>query len=137
MLAELNTENVVIDDLPIVLRDMVGIIGLPATLTIVKHYGGVRLYVPRNMPPHHILARLIGFEAASKLATEFGGQDHFDIPRAVSAIRAVRNTELAEKFRKGKTLRELALEYAMTERGITKVLAAQGSSQDDRQSPLF
>lgn len=137
MLAELSTDNVVIDDLPGVLRDMVEIIGLPATLTIVKHYGGVRLYVPGNMVPHHILARLIGFEAACKLSSEFGGMDHFDIPRAVSAVRAVRNAELAEKFRKGKTLRQLAIEYAMTERGITKALATQGTSQDDRQSPLF
>jgi hypothetical protein len=137
MRVELTEDNVAVDSLPSVLRDMAGIIGLQATLKIVKHYGGVRLYVPRSMSPEHILSRIIGFEAAIKLAGEFGGMDHFDIPRAVAAIRATRNAEMSEKFRKGKTLRELAIEYAMTERGVMKALDASGTSHDDRQSPLF
>lgn len=80
---------------------MTAAIGLPATLTIVSIYGGVRLYVP--MTPEHILAHLIGFETALKLSKEYGGPDHFDIPRAVVALRAARNNEIADKFVKGAT----------------------------------
>lgn len=116
---------------------MTAAIGLPATLTIVSIYGGVRLYVPITMTPEHILAHLIGFETALKLSKEYGGLDHFDIPRAVVALRAARNNEIADKFVKGATLRQLALTYCMTERGVTKILSGQDVRQDDRQAGLF
>ncbi|WP_254504350.1 Mor transcription activator family protein [Duganella vulcania] len=89
------------------------------------------------MTPEHVLARLIGFDLALKLSAEFGGMDHFDIPRAAGALRMVRNRDIAEKFIKGKTLRQLALEYLMTERAIQKILAEYGTSQTDRQAVLF
>jgi hypothetical protein len=137
MIATLNTDNVCLDDLPGLLREMAGLIGLSATLVIVQHYGGVRLYVPITMTPEHILSRLIGFETALKLSSEYGGLTHFDIPRAVAALRSARNAEISDKFIKGKSVRELALYYMMTERGITKILANQGIGMDDRQADLF
>lgn len=136
MMAELSTQ-IELSDLPAKLREINSIVGLEATLTIVKHYGGVRLYVPMSMTPDHILARLIGFEAAVKLAKEFGGMDHFDIPRAAEAVRSVRNREISEKYMKGKSLRLLAIEYQMTERSILKILSASGINNNERQAKLF
>ncbi|MFZ6748538.1 Mor transcription activator family protein [Undibacterium sp. Ren11W] len=137
MIAELSADSISIDDLPQQLRQVADLIGLQATLVLVRHYGGVRLYVPMLMTPEHILSRLIGFETALKLASEFGGIDHFDIPRATGALRLVRNRQIADKYVKGKSLRNLALEYAMTERAIVKILAGVGTTQEDRQANLF
>jgi hypothetical protein len=134
---ELHADQVRLEDLPQQLRHIAAIIGLQATLLLVRNYGGVRLYVPVTIAPDHILAKLIGFELAVKLAAEFGGMDHFDIPRAAGALRVVRNRDIVEKFVKGKTLRQLALEYLMTERAIQKILAECGASQEDRQAALF
>ena len=134
---ELHADQVKLEDLPQQLRHIAAIVGLQATLLLVRNYGGVRLYVPVNMTPGHILAKLVGFELALKLSAEFGGMDHFDIPRASGALRVVRNREIVEKFIKGKTLRLLALEYLMTERAIQKILADCGASQEDRQAALF
>ena len=78
-------------DLPGVLREFERIVGLPATLRIVSIYGGVRLYVPRQMHAGHPLAVLIGVDAAQRLAEVYGGEEHFDIPRAVAIARASRN----------------------------------------------
>jgi hypothetical protein len=136
MMAELSTQ-IELSDLPEKLQEINGIVGLEATLTIVKHYGGVRLYVPMTMTPDHILARLIGFDAAVKMAKEFGGMDHFDIPRAADALRAVRNREILDKYTKGKSLRLLAIEYQMTERSILKILAANTVKHEIRQTRLF
>lgn len=136
MIAELSTQ-IELSDLPAKLQEINAIVGLEATLTIVKHYGGVRLYVPMTMTPDHILARLIGFDAAIKLAKEFGGMDHFDIPRAAEAVRAVRNRDISEKYMKGKSLRLLAIEYQMTERSILKILATCSVNNNERQTKLF
>lgn len=137
MIAELTADQVELNDLPQQLQTIADVIGLPATLTLVKHYGGVRLYVPMNMTPEHILSRLIGFDVALKLAKEFGGMDHFDIPRAAAAIRTVRNRSITDKYRKGKSLRELALEFMMTERMIVKILSEAGTNDECRQAKLF
>ena len=134
---ELRPDQVRLEDLPQQVRQIVRVVGMQAALQLVRNYGGVRLYVPTNMTPDHILARIIGFEAAVKLAGEYGGMQHFDIPRAAGALRLVRNREIAEKFVKGKSLRQLALEYMMTERGIQKILTECGTSQEDRQAALF
>lgn len=137
MHALLTEDKVDIEDLPGVLRQMADLIGLQATLTIVKHYGGVRLYVPRNMTPEHILAKMIGFPAACKLSKEYGGVDHFDIPRAVAAIRNARDADIARKLSMGKSARDLAIEYQMTERGINKVSERLGGVKNDKQAHLF
>jgi Mor family transcriptional regulator len=56
---------------------------------------------------------------------------------AHSRLSVVRNRDIVEKFVKGKTLRQLVLEYLMTERAIQKILAECGASQEDRQAALF
>ncbi|MFZ6687527.1 Mor transcription activator family protein [Undibacterium sp. SXout11W] len=137
MIAELTADQIDLNDLPQQLQTIADIIGLPATLTLVKHYGGVRLYVPMTVTPEHILSRLIGFDTALKLAKEFGGMDHFDIPRAAGALRTVRNRRIVDKFNKGKSLRELALEFVMTERMIVKILSHSGATHENRQANLF
>jgi Mor family transcriptional regulator len=89
------------------------------------------------MTPDHILARQIGFDEASKLSAEYGGLAHFEIPFGKKAIRAVRDTEIAERYIKGTPIRQLARAYILTERGITKILAKRQIGQEDRQAALF
>ncbi|NVM78882.1 Mor family transcriptional regulator [Duganella sp. SG902] len=137
MTSVLHPDQIALTDLPHQVRHIAAIVGLSAALKLVQNYGGVRLYVPVTMRPDHILARMIGFDEACKLSAEFGGMDHFDIPRAAGAIRLVRNREIVYKFVKGKTLRQLALEYVLTERAIQKILSEAGASIDDRQVSLF
>jgi hypothetical protein len=137
MITELRPNLIALEDLPLQLRLVSAVVGLQATLLLVRNYGGVRLYVPVRMTPDHVLSRLLGFDLALKLSAEFGGMDHFDIPRAAGAVRVVRNRQIAEKFIKGKSLRLLALEYQLTERAIQKILAGSDTSQEDRQAALF
>ena len=118
--------------LPGVLREMVGLIGLPATLRIVEAYGGVRLYVPSHMDAGHDLAQLVGFDAASKLSSEYGGMDHFDVPRAAQALRAVRSAQIRADRARGMTHRELARKYALTERWIRHLLGEHDDGSGDQ-----
>lgn len=121
--------------LPGVLREMVSCIGLQATLRIVEHYGGVRLYVPVEIEADHPIAQMIGLDAARKLAAEYGGQDHFDIPRAAAALRAVRARQIRADRATGMTHRALARKYHLTERWIRHVLGDEETTAE--QAGLF
>lgn len=118
----LDADSIDIEDLPATLREMAALIGLPHTLTLVRHYGGTRLYVPREATPEHLLARLVGFEAMARLCQHYGSGEHFDIPRALDATIAVRNREIRRQAQMGKSQRELALAYRMTERHVRNIL---------------
>lgn len=127
-------QDEIYDLLPGILRELVDLIGLAATQKLVERYGGVRLYVPKQFDPEHALVKLIGHTAAAKLVTAFGGQDHFDIPKALSATIAVRNARIKAEYGE-LSQRTLALKYDLTERQIRNILA--GVAEDDGQSDLF
>ena len=117
-----------------ILQDLVELIGLHPTMQLVQAYGGVRLYVPKlALEADHPLARLIGSEAAKKLQAMYGGEPHFDIPKAERALRAVRDAEICRQ-RLNTSVRLLALEYRLTERQIRTIC---GEMVDDRQQTIF
>lgn len=122
-----------IDDLPGILRDLVDLIGLTGTLTLVEHYGGVRLYVPVKYDPGHPLVKQIGHYAASKLIEVYAGE-HFDMPKAEKALRAVRNRKIRAMYGQ-KSQRRLAMEFGLTEKQIRNILADM--STEYTQEKLF
>ena len=120
--------------LPGVLREMTELIGLPATMAIVRRFGGVRLYVPVNVPPDHILISLVGMQKAERLAERFGGQEHFDIPKAEAALRHLRNEAIKQQWPEV-SQSQLALKYGLTERTVREILG--GEQQGTTQMGLF
>lgn len=127
--AEINT-----DLLPPILQDLVELIGLHLTMKLVETHGGTRLFVPkREVADDHPLARLLGAQAANKLVGAYGGEEHFDIPLALRAMKAVRNAQIRAR-RPHSSLRLLALEFRTTERNIRIIC---GEMVDDRQQGLF
>ncbi len=120
--------------LPGILQEIAGLIGLPATLQLVRYYGGVRLYVPKRFDPDHVLVKVVGHAAAAKLVENFGGEDHFDIPLARAAVLAVRNASIRVEYCE-LSQRQLALKYSLTERQVRNILT--GVEEDDGQTDLF
>lgn len=130
----MNSAEVNVDLLPPLLQTVVDLIGLEKTFILVKARGGVRLYVPKGkMADDHDLVRMIGREAAEALQAEFGGMDHFDLPRAERALRAIKHAEV-KRMREQFSVRTVALECELTERGVRKIC---GRLEDDRQDQLF
>lgn len=120
--------------LPPILRQFAEIIGLANTAILVKHYGGTRLYVPKQFDPEHPIAKLIGHECAVKLTAAVGGNEHIDIPKGEIAIKAVRDVKIRNERASGVTQARLAIKYQLTERQIRNIC---GPEDDDRQSFLF
>ncbi len=134
MISDALIAEIDIEDLPGILRELVELMGLPATLKLVDHYGGVRLYVPVKYDSEHVLVRQIGAPAATILIEHYGGEEHFDIPKAERALRAVRDRRIRAEYA-FKSRRRLAREYDLTERQIGNIVA--GVEWDDGQESLF
>ena len=88
------------DYLPPSLCELVDVIGLQATQSLVSEYGGVRLTVPTKMPEDHPLAELLGIDAARKLSHHYA-QERLDVPNAKAAIMAVRNQNMRQEHADG------------------------------------
>lgn len=119
--------------LPGVLPEMVELIGIADTMKIVEEYGGVRLYIPQDVPPEHPLAALIGLENAQKLAGRFGGERP-EIPLVAAVMRQARDIEIRSLW-PGLSQRQLALKYKTTERNIRLILGK--CERDENQMQLF
>jgi Mor family transcriptional regulator len=127
--------------LPPLLQDFERLIGLEPTMALVRHSGGLRIYIPtpERVTADHIFAHVIGLENLLKLAEVYGGESHFQLPKAERALIQVRNARIAQAYTTHKTARELAVEYHLTERQVERILAAAGAEapEDRRQAVLF
>lgn len=123
-----------IDLLPPILQEIVELIGLHLAMKLVQQYGGVRLYVPKeDVSPGHELVKLLGAAAVKRLQSRFGGDEHFDIPKAERALRAARDVGIKAR-RHNASCRSLAIEYRLTERRIRSIC---NDEDNDRQQSLF
>lgn len=127
--------DVRIDDLPESLQEMVQVIGLRATIKLMEHFGGVRIWVPSEIPPDHELRRHLG-DAADKLASYYA-LESVAVPRGVTALRRIRDQQIRARYAAGQTAPALAREYGMTERRIWYIIAEAGETEPRRQGELF
>lgn len=74
--------------------------GIRAALILGSEKGCQTVYIPHRFGPKHWLPKLIGMEAALKLAAEFGGSK-LDIPPALVGEKRRRQRAIAEMTRKG------------------------------------
>lgn len=54
--------------------ELTGLIGPDAALALCQAYGGVALYIPKNIKADSDLARIVGLAALRVLATVYGGE---------------------------------------------------------------
>lgn len=121
------------DLLPRLLQDFVRLIGLHATMILVEHFGGRRLYVPGRPNPDHHLAGLIGYDNLVKLSNVYGLEDHFDIPKADAALRHLRNIKIRSEYGP-KSAEVLAREHKITRRRVLQIVGIEPADDPDQVS---
>ena len=130
-----------IDLLPPLLQEFERLVGLQATMALVRRWGGLRVYfpTPERVTEDHPYAEVIGIDALLKLAKEYGGLPHFQLPKAERALQAMRNARIAADYATNKTAREIAAEYGLTEGQVVRIVAMLGvnAPPDRRQRALF
>jgi len=124
-----------IHDLPESLTDVADAIGLPATLALVEHAGGVRIYVPERLSDDHRLVEWLGRDAAAMLSDAYAGEE-LVVPRCAEALRRVRNRQIRRERSEGARPAELALRYRLTERQVFTILARDDAPASDQFSLL-
>ncbi|MDO8933549.1 MAG: Mor transcription activator family protein [Rhodocyclaceae bacterium] len=91
-----------LDHLPRTARDLVELLGLPATLRLVESYGGKTIDVAKGKRARGIaqileISERIGAIAAQKLAGRYGGAP-LPVPSCKRAVLAMRDAALQARF---------------------------------------
>ena len=128
-------------ELPPTIARIAELIGLQAALRLVEKFGGTRIYIPEELPtPDHVLAKTIGYGEANALCAAFA-RDWLSVPRCTDRLRAQRDNQIRQEYDGGRSVRELAREYEMTERNIWRIVASDDKPVavpvDPRQRSLF
>ncbi|MGB1762983.1 Mor transcription activator family protein [Alloalcanivorax xenomutans] len=114
-------DGIFVEDLPELLQEISQLIGIPATLLLVEHFGGIHLFIPTHFSDQRAFVAVVGHRAASLLIQQYGGNTLY-IARAASALRALRNMEIAGRFEGGLSAERLAREYGVSVRQIWNIL---------------
>lgn len=124
------------DGLPQSLIEVVHTIGLAATLSLVRHAGGTRVYVPVEHDDGHVISSWIGTASAKLLVDRFGG-DLLIVPRCLLAMRNVRDRQIRAQRKQGARVADLALQYRLTDRQVYTILSQRDCDSDERQHTLL
>ncbi|MBU0931318.1 MAG: hypothetical protein KJ585_04865 [Alphaproteobacteria bacterium] len=111
------------------LAAIVSAVGQEAALKLTSHFGGTRLYVPRQIGDHHPICVALGREDADRLAIYCGGSA-LSIPKQAARRERVRQLLTGRSL----TIAQIAVETAYSERHIYRM---QREAEDDRQPGLF
>lgn len=130
--------EIFLQDLPEVLREIADLVGVPATLKLVESYGGTHLIVPSRYNPDHPLTRVVGHAASVQICQRYSGTSLY-VARIKSAIKTLRDIEIASRYDGGVSVPQLAREYELSDRQIWNVLKNPNTlrAEKPRQTSLF
>lgn len=105
------------------LDDVCALIGFTSTVTLIRWYGGTKVYIPGTAGADHVLARLIGLPAMRALVREFGNESLWvpDSPggqhQAADALKKRVRTMVLE----GWSTSSIAAELAISNRHVQRI----------------
>lgn len=109
-----------LSSLPKMVRDLIDLIGMEETKSMLKSYGGKRKYVPQNKGQLPESWGVLTFESFLKICSAYSG-DTIEIPKIDSFERAERNREIVYLAQRGMSRRELGQRYGLTYRQIGNI----------------
>lgn len=125
-----------LEALPPMMRDLVRVIGLTATLRLIGSQGGTRITVPHKLREHDPIAVLLGLEVFGKLVEEYGGE-YLTLPKGDSYLRELRHEQVREFDRKGMHVDDIAEATGYTRRHVFNILGGYADTRDTFTMDLF
>lgn len=128
-------------NLPAILAEIAEVAGYDAAIAIADVRGGTQIYIPPAPDADHWLCRLIGYEAAQKVADRFTGGvgigRRVDLPLGPSGHQARVRARVDAMLREGRSERDIALATRYSTRGIRKRRQQLGVTEPERQLSLL
>lgn len=123
-----------------VLKELVELLGLDATLAIVNKFGGTRLFFSKSVVKKSKLISVIGQEKYEHLVKYYRGRGtDVYIPNARKLRQFLRDKAIIEMRRKHMPIAEIALKMSLSERRVAEICARHRSSstasQPERADP--
>ncbi|MGI9273849.1 MAG: Mor transcription activator family protein [Endozoicomonas sp.] len=106
--------------------EIVELLGLEKTLQLEQVLGGQRKYIAANPSERSPIVRVIGMDAARRLATRFGGMLLY-IPQHLAS--RVRNQEILLAVWAGEHKQAIGHRYGLVERTIRKIVQGECNAQ--------
>ena len=116
---------------PAGLVELAEVVGPEAALILQRDWGGIRLYVPRNLDESHPIALAIGWDAALKLCQWRPGEQLL-----LPSLYAARSRKAMIAAAKGSHA-QIARALGVTERHVRGVKAGAREEADTNQDDLF
>lgn len=116
------------------MRRLVAAVGFGDALRICRKWGGRELDFPKTDAGRDFLALTLGFDVATKLVEEFGGQ-RLRIPAEHRALIQARNAEIWRAREQGMSTGKIAHLFGLTRPGVEAVLISL-RDRPDLQEPI-
>lgn len=115
------------------LQPLASELGVDVVLQLVKHFGGVRLYVPVTWRDDLAFNAILGEEMARRLCTLFG-PEQIDIPFAPWTSAAIVRF-VAELDRQGRSVSEIALTLGVSYKRVQRARSGRPTPPERRRGP--
>lgn len=102
------------------LEDLESIMDEQTFVAFLGHFGGRRLYVPKNMTADHPISVVIGHEAATVLSDYLQGES-VDLPTLDRYNRRFKRKKIRELRKQGKSFDMIAWECKCSRRFVVQV----------------
>jgi Mor family transcriptional regulator len=116
-------EEIILQRLPKLLSEIAGLIGVSSACLLARRFGGTRLTFSCRRNTYNAVVDMLGPENAAKLAKHYDAEE-VAIPRASRLETFLKHRDVVQRRREGTKVRDLALQYRLTERQIWQILAA-------------
>lgn len=127
------------NQLPEMLRELVDLVGLAATMRLVEAKGGQQVFIPNKVTPEHWLSQIVGFENAEIISAYFTHEVgiHIILPKADAFHRSKRLALVAKMVDAGASSNAIAAAANITRRHVFRQKVALKGRLHNRQPSLF
>jgi Mor family transcriptional regulator len=117
-------EEIILQRLPKLLSEIAELIGVSSACQLARRFGGTRITFSCRRNTHDAVMDMLGPAKAARLAEHYRGEE-VAIPRASRLETFLKHRDVIQRRGEGAKVRDLALQYRLTERQIWQILAAK------------
>lgn len=105
--------------LPILMQELIELIGYEDMYILISNYGGQDVYIPKN-PQRSKLKNLLPLKSLDILSEQYGGI-YLTLPTALQIVNQVRDKEIIKCLESGKSRVEVAKIFGLGVRQVANI----------------